>query len=145
MFTKGQAVYLIVSWNDNGYFTVRPAVVHSCGKKVMVLHDPDGTFIGRNFNPSQEQHGRNRVVHRGENVGAGFNEYEAKEYAFALATDYAAEHRAEFNRRRAMETNDAGRRYWDDRLSALHVRVSTHAEALAAIRARHEAKQRKGD
>jgi predicted RNase H-like HicB family nuclease len=51
-FTKGQKVHYIARW-DGVQFTVRTAIVYSCGKKRMVLTDAvSGKEMGRNFNPN---------------------------------------------------------------------------------------------
>lgn len=56
-FTKGDRVWLINLWSHQDCsFTVREAVVYSCGAKQMILTDPaTGKEIGRNFLPTTKQ------------------------------------------------------------------------------------------
>jgi hypothetical protein len=52
-FTKGQKVTLIGSWDNKGSVYFSQAVVHSCGKKQMILTDETtGEEIGRHFRPA---------------------------------------------------------------------------------------------
>lgn len=52
-FTKGERATLIGSWDNRGTFSFRQVIVHSCGKKQMVLTDIDSREeIGRHFVPA---------------------------------------------------------------------------------------------
>jgi hypothetical protein len=56
-FKKSQSVFLISSWNDKGRVQIVPAVVHSCGKKQMVLTNATtGEELGRHFRPQEDQY-----------------------------------------------------------------------------------------
>ena len=51
-FKKGDAVTFISDWDRKGTVTFRDAIVHSCGKKQMILTDEQtGEEIGRHFKP----------------------------------------------------------------------------------------------
>jgi len=51
-FKKGDEVTFINTWDDKGTFSYTHAVVHSCGKKQMVLTGLDGKELGRHFHPA---------------------------------------------------------------------------------------------
>lgn len=76
-FTKGQEVFLIQLWSrameHKDYdasaqapfeFYVRRAVVLSCGKKQMVLHDAHKPTecLGRNYKPAVQQHEHSEIL-----------------------------------------------------------------------------------
>lgn len=62
MFSKGQSVHIICSWNYQAQIAVRRAVVVSCGEKCMVLADAaTGKAIGTHFRPQQQQDQYRRV------------------------------------------------------------------------------------
>lgn len=51
-FKKGDEATLIASWDRKGTVCTRQVIVHSCGKKQMVLIDAEsGKEIGRHFKP----------------------------------------------------------------------------------------------
>lgn len=90
IFKKGDAVVYVSNWDRKGSIRVRPCVVHSCGQKQMVLHDPvTGEEVGRHFLPGVEQMDLCLVVH-------------ADDYSEALALAQAekikAAETARFNR-----------------------------------------------
>lgn len=65
MFTKGQLVTLLQNWDRQGTVRVVDLIVHSCGKKRMILVDDAGAqFEGRFFSPAKEQPGCGYVVSR---------------------------------------------------------------------------------
>ena len=53
-FKKGQKVTLVVDWDRKGTIAVTPAMVYSCGKRIMVLtHALTGEELGRNYRPCE--------------------------------------------------------------------------------------------
>lgn len=84
MFTKGQLVTVITSWNNQGTFSITQAEVYSCGKKQMVINargNPD-VCLGRNFYP--------RVQQANNESGLGFN----CQFVFPAMTNEEAEAKA---------------------------------------------------
>lgn len=73
MFKKDQPVTVINLWSRGSLdsklsqkvsFTVEELVVHSCGKKQMILRAPNGEiYKGRNYLPQSEQRTRFHQVH----------------------------------------------------------------------------------
>lgn len=63
-FRKGDLVTMLSDWDSKGSVSVRDLVVHSCGRKQMVLVDGTGAkFQGAFFDPSGSMF-RTRVVPR---------------------------------------------------------------------------------
>lgn len=82
MFVKGETVYRIHAWDDKGTFFVEPCIVHSCGKKRMVLYSIDRTVcVGTDFRPEEQQQGLGVVVRCADRA-------EAEARAFKLATEW---------------------------------------------------------
>lgn len=70
-FTKGEQVVYVGSWDRKGRVYARPAIVHSCGNKRMVLIDAaTGIEMGNHFLPTRQQHGYDLVIRATENVEA---------------------------------------------------------------------------
>jgi hypothetical protein len=92
MFTKGQAVHFLQNWDSKGTVRVIDLVVHSCGKKQMVLVDEAGQkFQGRNFYPTEQQFACGRVVAR-------LAKADAIAAALALGAEIVAQERARMER-----------------------------------------------
>jgi hypothetical protein len=93
MFTKGQAVHFLQNWDSKGTVRVIDLVVHSCGKKQMILVDEAGVkFQGRNFHPTEQQGiSRGRVVAR-------LAKADAIAAALALGAEIVAQERARMER-----------------------------------------------
>ena len=92
MFTKGQQVTFLQNWDDKGTVRVVDLTVYSCGKKQMVLVDAAGAkFQGRNFRPTEAQHGFCRVV-------AKLTQADATAAALALGAEIVAAERSRFDR-----------------------------------------------
>ena len=92
MFTKGQKVTYIRDWDRKGTVTINQLVVHSCGKKQMILVDENGKkFSGQNFLPKNEQYFSGLVVDRVEGE-------EAEELAIKVAENILQKEREHFNR-----------------------------------------------
>ena len=71
MFTKGQLVTMLQSWDDKGTVSIRRLVVRSCGAKRMVLQEENGEICqGAAFRPSIEQWGFAFVLPRMEDEQA---------------------------------------------------------------------------
>jgi hypothetical protein len=82
MFVKGETVYRIHSWDGKGTFFVEPCIVHSCGKKRMVLYSIDRSrCVGTDFRPVEEQQGRGTIVRCADRV-------EAEVRALKLASEW---------------------------------------------------------
>lgn len=130
-FTKGQKVTIVANWNRLGDFTTREAIVYSCGKKQMILTDvTTGEEIGRNFKPTANQNGFNRIVADASKV---------EEIGLEMIAAHRAHEIAHYNRCLTNET--AGEAYRNsirkdlDAVQAYTPRLLAYADALAAIRA----------
>ena len=92
MFTKGQKVTYIRDWDRKGTVTINQLVVHSCGKKQMILVDENGKkFSGQNFLPKNEQYWGGVVVDRLEGD-------EAEKLAIEVAEKIIKKEMAHYNR-----------------------------------------------
>jgi hypothetical protein len=79
MFKKGDLVTYISDWDRKGTVTYRSAIVHSCGKKQMVLTCADsGEEMGRFFKPVRAEKGQFGTFPR-------LTEEQAVEYGLAAA------------------------------------------------------------
>ncbi len=120
MFTKDQLVTVINLWSRGDIdsklstkvsFTVQELIVHSCGKKQMILRDEAGTiFKGRNYLPQTEQHTKfHQVLPR-------MDRDEALALANQLTLEYCATEAANYTNRvvRGNETRQDPR--WIERM-----------------------------
>lgn len=83
MFTKGQPVTYLQTWDNKGTVSIRDLFVYSCGKKQMILCDAQGVkFQGAHFPPDgQLFHGR---------VVARLTPAEAEAAALAIGAEVVA-------------------------------------------------------
>lgn len=89
MFTKGQQVTFLCNWDSKGTVAIVDLIVHSCGKKQMILVDDQGIkYQGRLFFPTEDQLNFSRVVSRLSPEAA---EALALEIGAQVATHEAAE------------------------------------------------------
>jgi hypothetical protein len=109
-FKKGQIVNLVKDWDGKGTVYIAPAIVHSCGKKQMVLtHAVTGVELGRHFRPQREGWGNAELV------------LTADEDANVIALEMAKTIRAEFiaKETQTIATATGSKEYWDKRRAVL--------------------------
>lgn len=132
-FTKGDLVHFISVWDRKGTVVIRPAIVHSCGAKRMILIDAEtGDEMGRNFKPVRAERGQCGTFPRMD-----ADEIEAVAMEAAEAFLEAETARLLHCRDVAGETAGEGYRAAIQKdLDALHEpRAEYYHEALAKIRA----------
>jgi hypothetical protein len=153
-FTKGDTVHHIASWDgQKRIYTYRKAIVHSCGKKQMVLTDAEtGQEMGRHFKPDgwdsyttelidgTWQRGPNSVMLQG--TFAGLTDEEAEAKALEMAQAARANDLAIYQRRLSLAAFDeADTRKEIARLEALTPSAKSYAEAYAEMLARVAARK----
>lgn len=90
-FVKGQPVTYLQNWDHQGTVRIYDLIVHSCGKKQMILVDGAGVkFQGRNFLPGEFQHS-GRVVTR-------LSDADAEVAALQLGAEIVNDERARMER-----------------------------------------------
>lgn len=132
-FTKGDLVHYVSEWDRKGTVVIRPAIVHSCGAKRMILIDAEtGQEMGRRFKPVRAERGKCGTFPRMD-----ADEIEAVAMEAAQAFLDAETKRLLHCRDVVGETAGAAYRAAIQKdLDALHEpRVEYYHEALAKIRA----------
>jgi len=135
-FTKGDLVHYVSDWDRKGTVTIRAAIVHSCGKKQMVLTDAEtGEEMGRHFKPVRAERGNGGTYPR-------LDADEIEAIAYEVAENILAAERARLTHCHDVVGATAGQGYRDaikKDLDALHEpRVEYYHEALAKIRAAYK-------
>lgn len=120
MFKKNQAVTFIRNWDSKGTVAITPAIVHSCGKKRMVLtHATTGVELGREFRPQREGWSNELVV-------------DASEDAHAVAMEMAIRIREKFiTYETKMIEESNGSEYWMKRKAVLDEVIAGSARVVA--------------
>ena len=119
-FTKGQAVNFVKNWDSKGTVAVTPAIVHSCGKKRMVLtHATTGVELGREFRPQREGWHNEWVLTADEDANAF-----AMEQAIRIRDEFIA-----YETKMIAESN--GSEYWMKRKAILDEVVAGSAKVVA--------------
>ena len=136
-FTKGQAVTHIALWNGKGTFTVRHAIVHSCGMKQMVLTDAvTNEDMGRHFLPIDSS--KSEDMHA-QTCGTfpRMTDAEALDVARRLSAEYVAEQRVYFSKSIEQHGDRAVYKWSTQKqIDDLAVDAIMYADGIAAIKAR---------
>lgn len=120
MFTKGQRVNLVQSWNGKGEVSIYPAIVYSYGKKQMILtHAETGKELGRQFRPQREGWSGELVLTADEDA-----QTIAMEMATAIREKFIA-----YETKLIAEAN--GSEYWMKRKAVLDEVIATPAKVTA--------------
>ena len=113
-FKKGELVTHISDWDGNGTVYFYQAVVHSCGKKQMVLtHATTGEEMGRHFAPVAGDQTRGGTF-------AHMTDEQAKAFGFGLAENILQRERTELERLSKLEAPEGYKNALKKRLANLH-------------------------
>jgi hypothetical protein len=116
-FKKGDKVTLFRSWDDKGTVYAIQAIVHSCGKKRMILTSEEtGEELGREFYPEyNEEH---NTLHYGSYVTKRLEGDELTKTGEKLAQNYIDTQKKIYQQR--IERDESERKYFERHIEDLH-------------------------
>ena len=123
-FKKGDKVTIISDWDKKGTCSYQDAIVHSCGKKQMVLTCAEtGKELGHHFRPERDQYGRAAVFPR-------MTRDEAIAATLSFAKVIVENEIVQANNRLSQHTDERDEAFWRKYLQEIHEPRAAHIDEL---------------